>query len=708
MNRVKKIAKKNRLQTRNKAATADRLLTRMSSVRVKTADDEQRSIEAVLATEAPVEIDDWTLGRVTEILLIAGARHGDSVPLLDTHNRYSVHDVLGSTREIRAEAGDPKRLIGRNFYADTTDAQDAYRKARDGHLTDCSVGYRVLQSTIIPKGERATVKGQSYQAPATMALRIATAWEIKENSVCPIGADGNAKHRNANPHTQELTAMLTEAQKQHIINKGFDLATLDERQCSALLADFTARTEPQAPPAGDADSQRHSQATDAVEAAQRLRDEGAVAEQKRQDTIRKLAGDNIADELVQRAITGGWSIDKAQGEFYTHVVAQRSTETIPGAPAIHVHNSELSVRTLEAGLLLRAGGMDDMVAKEFGAQTAEVAGREYRDLTLLDICRYALALENQPVRMNKTDLIRAALSTISLPQILGDVAHKALLKGYAATQATWRQWCSEGTVTDFKAHRRFRLTDVGELESLLPSGEFAHGTLDEEYESITAETKGKQLVISRSTFINDDLGILTKVPQGMGIKAMQGLTKMVYTHFLGNPTMSDTVALFHATHSNLNTTTPLAAAGLNTALKAFAAQTDKDGESIDIAPKFLLAPPDLSATAKALLQSDLLIATGSTDATVPNSNIHKGILEPIFENRLSNSNYTGYSTADWYLIGDPATCDTVEVAYLNGRREPHLERYTNTPGLLGLILEIYFDAGVKAMDHRGVQKNDAA
>ncbi|MBN1435671.1 MAG: Mu-like prophage major head subunit gpT family protein [Sedimentisphaerales bacterium] len=702
MNRAKKTTMTQR------SSNQPELVTRTSTVRANSARDEDRSIEAVLATEAPVTVFDLQRGFIQEVLLMDGCvlPRNCQLTLIDSHQRGSVQNVLGSTRELRIENGE---LIGRNYYADDQLGRDTYSKTKDGHITDNSVGYRVLAGTMVTRGKSATVAGRSFQAPQDLNLRVTTKWMPKENSACVIGADENCKTRSDNQqHTTEteLNAMLTERQKEHLKKKGFDdLDQLTERQISALLVDFSERSGSQ----GDDDSNGQA-ADDAYKTAQRVRDEGAKAELQRQETIRKMAGDHIPAEMVNKAITERMSIDSTRELFYQHMVNERSVEDIPGAPAIHVRNSELSTKTLEAGLLLRAGGFDDMVVKDYGEQTAERADHNYRDVNLMDICRYALHLEGQSVPISKQDLIRSAMSTISLPQILGNVAHKALLKGYRATPDTWQKWCSTGTVSDFKEHKRVRLVDLGELESLLPSGEFAHGSLGEEYETIKAETKGKTLGIGRKEFINDDIGVLTKVPQGMGVKSKAALSKMIYTHFLGNPTMSDGNSLFDSTHSNLNTTTPLAAAGLNTALKAFAAQTDKDGESIDIMPKFLIVPPDIAHTAKALLQSDLLIATGvgSSAATTPSANIHKGILELIVESRLSNAKYTGYSAADWYLAADPNTCDTVEVAFLNGRTEPYLERYSNSPGFLGVIWQIYFDAGVKAMDWRGLQKNDAA
>jgi hypothetical protein len=309
-------------------------------------------------------------------------------------------------------------------------------------------------------------------------------------------------------------------------------------------------------------------------------------------------------------------------------------------------------------------------------------------------------------------MIRAAFDTFSLPQTLGNVANKALLKGYASPVATWDRWCSRGSVSDFKTQTRIRVTDMGDWEKVTPQGEIGQGTLGEEYEQYSIGTYGKLVIFDRVQLINDDLQQLTRVPYWAGRRAQLLIAKLVYTHLLLNGNMQDGVALFHATHRNLNTSTPLTNLNLGAAKAAFRKQTDKDGQPVDIEPTFLLAPPDLEQTAREILESDLLIlaAAGTTDATVQkgSKNIHKGSLEPVIETRLSNSTYTGSATTTWYLIGDPGDCDTIEVAFLNGKREPTLERVTLQPGVLGLGWQAYIDVGCKALDWRAMQKNTLA
>lgn len=75
--------------------------------RPATIDEEARSVEFVAATETTdVAMYDWETGeRVTEVLLMSGCRLPASgqIPLLDTHDRFSLTAVIGSARELRVD-----------------------------------------------------------------------------------------------------------------------------------------------------------------------------------------------------------------------------------------------------------------------------------------------------------------------------------------------------------------------------------------------------------------------------------------------------------------------------------------------------------------------------------------------------------------------------------------------------------------------------
>ena len=154
-------------------------------VRAETLDTEARSVEAVLTTEAPVRMFDWDRGEVDEVLRMDGVDHGSQLPMLNSHARSTINDVIGSVHDIRRE-GDT--LVGCLHFATTEDGQRAWDLVREGHLTDVSVGYRIEQAEFIKSGESQTIGGTTYTA-AQRTMKVATAWTVREASLTPVGAD---------------------------------------------------------------------------------------------------------------------------------------------------------------------------------------------------------------------------------------------------------------------------------------------------------------------------------------------------------------------------------------------------------------------------------------------------------------------------------------------------------------------------------------
>jgi hypothetical protein len=158
----------------------------------KTYNAEDSTVEATLATENPVRVFDWERFEVVnEVLLMDGLRRmPDQIPLLDSHHRERVGDQLGSTFPKGAKNG---KLLGlRQFSRANPKARIASEMTGEGHLRDGSIGYMVNKATWIEEGKTRSIGGRSFTGP----LKVATNWEILEDSVTPIGADKKAKVRS--------------------------------------------------------------------------------------------------------------------------------------------------------------------------------------------------------------------------------------------------------------------------------------------------------------------------------------------------------------------------------------------------------------------------------------------------------------------------------------------------------------------------------
>lgn len=175
----------------------DDMCFRSYGIQPTSWDPESRSVRAVLATENPVVVMDMRSRRVIrEVLRMDGYMppRGNRLPLQDSHNRGSVRYTLGSSINLHIEGeGRDAVLAADNIISSVEDR--VATKVKEGHITDNSIGYLVLDREIIEPGEEREVLGVSYRADA-LPLQVSTRWTPKENSLTPIGADEAATIRS--------------------------------------------------------------------------------------------------------------------------------------------------------------------------------------------------------------------------------------------------------------------------------------------------------------------------------------------------------------------------------------------------------------------------------------------------------------------------------------------------------------------------------
>jgi hypothetical protein len=73
---------------------------------------------------------------------------------------------------------------------------------------------------------------------------------------------------------------------------------------------------------------------------------------------------------------------------------------------------------------------------------------------------------------------------------------------------------------------------------------------------------------------------------------------------------------------------------------------------------------------------------------------------------MSNSSYTGYSAAAWYMLADPAEMPVIEIVALNGNVQPVVETADASFNVLGIQMRGYSDVGVAQQEYRGGVRAD--
>jgi phage major head subunit gpT-like protein len=228
------------------------------------------------------------------------------------------------------------------------------------------------------------------------------------------------------------------------------------------------------------------------------------------------------------------------------------------------------------------------------------------------------------------------------------------------------------------------------------NGEFKFDEMSDHGVSKSIATFGKKFGFTRQAMINDDLSILTKVPEAYVRSAGRGINKLVYQIIGSNPAIYDGTALFDATHGNLGTGAAISVATAGEARKLMRLQKNLRGmETLNIAPTFLILP-----AAKETVAQQLMVSIADPAGT------NSGVANP-FRNTLTlvvDAELDSYDPDAYYFAAAPGDIDTIEVTYLNGDDMPKLESRMGFD-FLGMEWRIYIDYGVTVLDYRGLVKN---
>jgi hypothetical protein len=381
---------------------------------------------------------------------------------------------------------------------------------------------------------------------------------------------------------------------------------------------------------------------------------------------------------------------------------------------------------MEAALCM-AGGLTD-VEERFAAPVLEAANSQFHGRLGLQELLMEAAIANgyqgrtsAAVRNDLRGVLMAAcsvptrmaasgFSTFSVPGIMGDTANRFLLEGFGAVETVWRLISARRSVTDFRTYTSYRLTGNAEYEEVGADGQIKHGTLGEEAFTNRARTYAKMFGITRQDIINDDLSALTSIPRRLGRGAALKLNKVFWAAFMDNATFFTTARLNYIEGATAGVTTEsrLNIDGLTRGETTFMTQTDPDGDPLAVSPSILLVPPALSTQASQLMNSTE-IRDNTANAVTLTNNPHAGKYRVVVSQYLSSAALTGNSTTAWYLLADPATLATIEVAFLNGREQPFVESADADFNTLGIQMRGYHDFGVGKQDWRaGLKAKGAA
>jgi hypothetical protein len=159
------------------------ILTRAAAIAPASIDQERRTVELVWSTGAAVKRADWVTERTyMEELSMAPAhvrmeRLNGGAPLLNSHGRWGLTDVLGVVEKAWLDGGEGRAIVR---FSARPDADAVWNDVRDGIIRNVSVGYKVHRFE------------ETSKPGAAIPTFLAVDWEPEEISLVSVGADAGA------------------------------------------------------------------------------------------------------------------------------------------------------------------------------------------------------------------------------------------------------------------------------------------------------------------------------------------------------------------------------------------------------------------------------------------------------------------------------------------------------------------------------------
>lgn len=547
--------------------------------------------------------------------------------------------VLGRIENALCNDTEKKTYADIIFDSDE-ESERIYQKVKSGTLKGISVGYSVDVWEEVTAGKMSS--NGRFAGPAY----IATRWTPVEISVVSVPADDT-------------------------VGVGREFENHIEGEENPMALPIVENQERQAqPPVEPVNVEAERQAA-------------ATAERQRVLEISNLCREfEISpDDFVSKGI----SLTDARAA----VLEQLKTRNKPSASGIQVVRDEADKFRSAASdaLVMRSG----LVVSQPVEGARELRGMRLRDLAIE--CVQRMNVQNAQ-RLDSDELFRRAFSPDSqFGSILSDTVNKSMATAYKSQATTYQAWTRAGSATDFKGAEVWQISEAGELEKMTQSGEFKFDEMQDTKVTKKIATFGRSFGMTRQALINDDLSILTRVPEAYVRAAGRGINKLVYATLISTANIYDGKALFHADHKNLGTAGAINTTTLGEGKKLMRKQKNLRGkETLNIAPRFLIVSPDKEVEAMQVLNS-IADPAGANSGV---ANVFRNAFDLVVDAELDGN--------PWYMAASANDIDTIEVSYLNGDPMPKLESQVAFD-YLGMKWRIYIDYGVDVLDFRGLFKN---
>lgn len=631
---------------------------------IMSIDKEKRTFDMVLATETPVRAFDQKNWEIVDQILTctpeaADVRRlvGSGVGFFEIHpslvynTETAKRNQLGKIEAVRFENGKCIASVRMSTRPNDEHLQDVWHDIQDGIRTSVSIGFVPTQVTRIE-----TEDGKRNQM-------IVDKWELMEGSLADVAAAPD-------------TAIQRSATKPD----DYQIPTNAVQVRSALHKATPPAPAPVAVPIDNRNTKKVMDKTPeeiaAIE-ARAIAAETELAKTKREAEVRSICAEinhiatrNGGAVLVDQAMQDQFvASDKPANEIRKETLrmfaALDPSKGASGGAKVGEDLDSGFTRRVENALLLtvNADFAKDMTPAEV------TAAREFRGMSAVRLAEEFATRAGETSKDSKTIALTAlgmnsrsgALVQADLPSVFENVLNKSIMREYTLRKPTYEEWTQkDDSIQDFKPVKKVSLGDMSPLQLAQDGDEYTYGTTTDRGESYRVYEYKKGFKIGAHTIINNELNnILRKVPAGFAMRVAHGRNSTAYSILLNNDDMSDGDPLFHANHGNLLTASALDNTNFKLAVQLMVAQKslgtkNEPGINLMLMPKYLIVGPNLMFTAQTLMNPGTL-----TPATTADINEVKGYAKVIMDPLITGNK--------WFVVGDAAYCDTVEMGFLAGQ-----------------------------------------
>lgn len=296
-------------------------------------------------------------------------------------------------------------------------------------------------------------------------------------------------------------------------------------------------------------------------------------------------------------------------------------------------------------------------------------------------------MEKQIRASQRNGFYAEGASNISISNVLANVMNKFALQGYLFGEQSWREIAGIRPVNDFKPVKSINLLGDVMYKQLGPSGEIDNASLGDQAFANQAAMFARMLTIPYMHVVNDDLSMLSGVPQKIGQGAIIALNNLFWNvvklMFNGTTLGDDGVAFFRTTSVNTGTSgqyrpnkltgagSAISSTALQSAKALFDNQCDPNGNPLGFdgqMPRLIHGPTNWRAVTE-LMTAPALVYGGGSAALQPNVNVWNGMMKPVMTRYIDNPNYIN-APANWALAFDPAALPMIEACFLGGVDTP--------------------------------------